>query len=98
MQADDTDIDGPVPKPRAITVLGLFVAVSGMVSYLIAYAFTDALVKAEYFTPWQPGKDPRPMRFLIGFGSLMGFFTSLLALFRFMSARHLRRIERMEED
>ena len=78
----------PVPqKPRAVTVIGCFVAAAALISYLAAYAFTDALVKAEFFARWQPGDDPRPRRFLIGFAALFALFCTLAGLMRIIGRK-----------
>jgi len=80
-------------KPRPIVVIGLFVAASALISYLAAYAFTDALVKAEFFSPWAPGHDPRPRRFLIGFTSLSAAFGCFAAVMRMIGRNHHDRDE-----
>lgn len=98
MQADPMDLDPPTDKPRAVTVIGMFIAAAAMISYLFAYAFTDALVKAEFLSPWTPGDDPRPRRFGIGFGVLLGTFSLIGGFMRFLGGRHLRSIDRMEEE
>lgn len=87
------DLAPEATKPRAITVIGLFIAAAALISYLVTYAFTDALVKAEFFTQWQPGHDPRPKRFIIGFAGLCGLFSSLAGFMRLIGRNHQDRDE-----
>lgn len=86
----DSPDDSALPvlkKPRGITVIGCFVAAAGMISYLAAYALTDALVKVEFLTNWQPGQDPRPRRFMIGFIGLVALFTTVAGLLRILGRK-----------
>lgn len=88
---DDSVVPAPA-KPRTITVLGLFVAAAGLISYLATYAFTEALVKAEFLARWSPDHDPRPKRFLAGFLLLMTLFGGATASLRLLGR------QKTEED
>jgi hypothetical protein len=93
----DADAEsGPSPevaRPRTITVLGVLVAAALLLSYLGAYAFTNAMVSAELIKPWDAANDPRPKWLLAGFAGLMTVFVLLGAAFRFASRRQLQSID-----
>jgi hypothetical protein len=95
-QEETLDNLDPQP-PRTLTVVGLLIAAALIMSYLWAYAVTNALVAAEFVTRWQPGHDPRPMRMCVGFVALMCVFTVAAVFARWMSKRQLRRIDEMEQ-
>lgn len=65
-------------------VLGLFTAAAGLISYLATYAFTEALVKAEFLANWSPDHDPRPRRFFISFTLLISLFGAVTGLLRLL--------------
>lgn len=93
------DLNPPAPaKPRLLAVAGLFVAAAGLISYLVAYACTDALVKAEFLSHWQPGHDPRPKRFFIGFGVVLSLFTSAAGLMRVLGRNGAKENDIDESD
>jgi hypothetical protein len=81
-----------------MTVVVMLVAAALIMSYLGAYALTNALVAAEVVTRWPPGCDPRPMRMCISFIAMMSIFTLIAAIAQFMSRRQLKRIDEMEQD
>lgn len=85
-------------RPRTLTVLGLLVGSAAIISYLAAYALTNALVAADFLSRWQPGHDPRPRRMLIGFTALLAVFGSIAGLVRWTSRRQLRSIDEMEHE
>lgn len=91
------DADNPV-RPRTLTVLGLLVTAALVLSYLVAYALTDALRAADVLPHWTPGHDPRPRWLLIGFGTVMTVFLATGVAFRMLSQRQLRRIDAMADD
>ena len=59
------------PRPKTLTVVSMLIAAALILSYLMAYAVTNALVATEVVSRWQPGHDPRPMRMCLGFIVLM---------------------------
>ena len=96
--AEETMQDPLNPSPpRTFTVVGMLVGVALVMSYLIAYALTNALVAAEVVARWQPGHDPRPMRMCIGFVAMMIVFTLVASGAQWLSRRQLKRIDEMEE-
>jgi hypothetical protein len=88
----------PPERPRTTTVLALLSVVAAVLSYLGSYALINALVAAEVLKPWSRGHDPRPKWFIIGFVVLVSLFIGIGAAFRYISARHLRQIEAMEQE
>src|SRR5438552_2230069 len=56
--------------PRTTTVVCMLVAAALILSYLWAYAVTNALIAAEVISRWPPGSDPRPLRMCVGFITL----------------------------
>ena len=44
--------------PRTTTVVCMLVAAALILSYLWAYAVTNALIAAEVISRWPPGSDP----------------------------------------
>jgi hypothetical protein len=89
----------PAPsRPKTATVLGLLAVAAAVLSYLGAYAMPKALVAAEVLKPWPANQDPRPAWFAVGFVVLIVLFCLIGFLARLSSARHLRQIERMEQE
>ena len=87
-----------VRRPNSLMVLALFMTVAMVLSWLFAYALSDALVSAELLTPWTAGSDPRP-RWLLGcFAGLMTIFGAFAAMARHLSRRQLRRINAMTDE
>ena len=84
--------------PRTMTVVLLLIAAALIVSYLCAYALTNALVSAELMNRWPPGRDPRPVRMCIGFVVMMTVFTVGAGYAQWISRRQLKRIDEMEQD
>jgi hypothetical protein len=80
-----------------MTVVGLLIAAALIISYLLAYALTNALVAADVITRWAPGHDPRPMRMCIGFVALMILFTAGAGIAQWMSRNQLKQIDEMEQ-
>jgi hypothetical protein len=87
----------PPQRPRTATVLGLLVGAAAILSYLGAYAMTNALVAAEVLKPWPREQDPRLRWFLVGFVVLVSLFAAIGAVFRFFGSRHLKQIDEMEQ-
>src|SRR5437667_11647108 len=85
-------------RPRTTSVVALLAGAALIFSYLVSYALTNALVAANLMQRWAPGQDPRPRRMLIGFSALMIGFMLVGAIARFLSKRHLARIDQMEEE
>src|SRR5262245_3631098 len=87
----------PAQRPRTITVVGLLVVTAATLSYLGAYAMTNALVAADLLKAWPKDNDPRPKWFLFGFVMLVTLFAGIGAMFRFFSSRHLKKIDEMDQ-
>ena len=85
------------PRPKTLTVVGMLIAAALILSYLMAYAVTNALVAAEVVSRWPPGSDPRPLRMCLGFIALMTGFTLAASIAQWMSRRQLKRIDEMEQ-
>lgn len=98
MQELEFETAPPPQRPSTITVISLLVVLAAVLSYLCSYAMANALVKAEVFKPWPHDHDPRPTWFIVGFLVLISLFTGVGAAVRFVSARHMKQIEEMEED
>ena len=79
--------------PVWITVLGVLVGASLVLSYLGAYAFTNAMLSAELIKPWAEGHDPRPKYLLFGFAGLMTSFILIAGVFRVLSRRQFASID-----
>lgn len=91
--------DAPPPRaPRLIVVLLMLVGAAATFSYLMAYAVPDALMAADMLGRWPEGADPRPRRFGLTFGCVMGASLLLGAVARFMTGRQLRRIDAMSDE
>jgi len=84
-------------RPRTATVIGLIAAATLVASYLVAYAFTSALVVAEIISPIAPGYDPRPKLFFVTFACLGSAVAVLLVVFRWLSERQMQKIDEMNE-
>jgi hypothetical protein len=93
----ESEFDPLEHPPRTMTVVCLLVAAAVIVSYLWAYALTNALVSADLMSRWQPGQDPRPMRMCVTFVTTMTVFTFVAGVAQWMSRRQLRRIDEMEQ-
>ncbi len=98
MQMIEQDISaGELPRPKMLSILAMLMAAAGVFSWLIAYAFFDALVAAELISR-SGATDPRP-RWLIGiFSTLMIGFAMVSLLLRCSSRRHLARIDQIGEE
>lgn len=98
MELSNDDIIAEPPRPKTLTVLATLMGVALLVSWLVAYAFFDALVAAELVARSTGSSDPRP-RWLLGvFTGLMSLFGLVALLLRGLSGRQLRRIDEMSED
>jgi hypothetical protein len=94
----ETELAGPPPRPRTVTVLGLLAGVALVFSYLAAYAISDALVSADVMRPWSPNADPRPRWMATGFVLCMVTFVCFAVVARFLSRQQLRQIDAMGDD
>jgi hypothetical protein len=83
-------------RPKTVAVLGVLVVAAALFSYLGAYCATGVLVQNDVLRAWAPGSDPRPRWMLFGFAGLLALFSTAAVLFRFASARQLKRIDEME--
>lgn len=90
--------DGPIRKThRTMTVLLSVAAFALITSYLAVYAASNALIAADVIRAWPTDADPRPTWFLNGFLGLFALFALTGAMFRWVSNRHLRRIDAAAE-
>ena len=97
MDAVNTDsFDGP--RASTVQVLGLLVMTAFALSYLGAYAFTNALLQADILQQWAPGSDPRPRLLATCFVTLLAVFGMLGCVFRLMSSRELRSIDALANE
>ena len=92
----NTSFDGP--RASTVQVLGLLVATAFALSYLGAYAFTNALLQADILQQWSPGSDPRPRLLATLFVTVLGVFGAIGCLFRLMSSRELRSIDALANE
>ncbi len=85
------------PRASTVQVLGLLVSTAFALSYLGAYAFTNALLDAGMLQPWG-SPDPRPRWLALCFVTLLAVFGSAGIFFRLMSSRQLRSIDALAEE
>jgi hypothetical protein len=85
-------------RPKTVTVLGVLITAAAMISYLVAYAASDALVDANVLPRWSDGNDPRPRWLAVTFATLMTGSLIIAMCARWISQRQLRSIEQMERD
>jgi H+/Cl- antiporter ClcA len=83
----------PIAQPRTTTVITLLTIAAVTFSYLIAYAMTSALLKAEILKPWPHDHDPRPKWFAMIFLILTGIFLTIGLIARFATRRQLNQID-----
>ena len=76
-----------------MTVLGLLVLAAAALSYLGAFAMTDALAKANMIAPISRHPDPRYRWMLYGFAALLVLFTAIGGVMRYFSRRQLGDID-----
>jgi hypothetical protein len=95
LETEETDRPS---RPNTLVVLGLLVLAAMILSYLVAYAVINALVAAEVMPPWQGQQDPRPRLFIGSFVALMSLFAFVGGAAKFLSSRHLRRIDAIGQD
>jgi hypothetical protein len=88
----------PPSRPSTLTVVGLLSLAAATLSYLASYAIANAMVAADLLKAWPRDHDPRPRWFILGFGVLISVFLLAAAAARQSTARHLKRIEAMEEE
>lgn len=93
---ETNSFDGP--RASTVQVLGLLVMTAFALSYLGAYAFTNALLDADILQQWAPGSDPRPRLLAVCFMSLLALFGVLGFLFRIVSSRQLRSIDALADE
>jgi uncharacterized BrkB/YihY/UPF0761 family membrane protein len=87
----------PPPPPRTAIVLVVLALVALVISWIGAYAVTNALVAADVLAPWSPGDDPRPHRMGILFICLLALLAAAALMFRWVSARQLRRLDALAD-
>lgn len=99
---DPMDVDNlaPRPRPRTWTVLGCLALATLVISYLGAYAFSDALVRAELLPAFTRENDPRPLWMLGAWTVLTAAPLGVAAVFRLLAQREMRRLggDDAEED
>jgi hypothetical protein len=84
------------PRAKTATVVSLLLGAALTLSYLAAYAVTNALVAADVISPWPRDRDPRPRWMGVGFFALLVLFSAIGAGMRLMSRRQLHKIDEME--
>ena len=84
------------PRPKTATVVSLLVGAALILSYLAAYAVTNALVAADVISPWPRDRDPRPRWMGVGFFALITAFAVVGAAARMLSRRQLHKIDEMD--
>jgi hypothetical protein len=84
-------------KPRTLTVLTTLAGVALLVSWIWAYALTNALIGAEVIPPWPADYDPRLQWMLRSFLGMTAGLIVLAGVVRFLSSRQLRKIDAMAE-
>lgn len=95
------DEDEPLvgrPPPHTWVVLALLAAAALLVSWLVAFGLSGALIKAQLLTPFGQDHDPRSLWFVELFLGLLASFILLGGLFRWLSRRQLARIDQMLEE
>jgi uncharacterized BrkB/YihY/UPF0761 family membrane protein len=97
MDLTSFDNEAPHQAPRTTTVLVFLAAFAIMTSWLVVYAATNALVSANIISAWPPDADPRPRWMLNAFGGFFAAYAVIAMLFRWLSARQLRRIDAMAD-
>ncbi len=86
------------PRASTVQVLGLLVSTAFALSYLGAYAFTNALLDAGMLQPWGSGPDPRPRWMALTFVTLLALFGTAGFFCRVMSSRQLRSIDALADE
>jgi hypothetical protein len=84
------------PRPKTATVVALLVGAALILSYLAAYAVTNALVAADVMTAWPRDRDPRPRWMGVGFFALITVFSTIGVVTRALSRRQMHKIDEME--
>jgi len=85
------------PRPSTVTVLGFLVTTAFVLSYLCAYALTNALLARDVLRHWAPGADPRPRWLALIFVSLLAVFGVAGWLIRCASSKQLRSIDALAD-
>jgi len=83
--------------PRTSTVLVFLAAFAVIVSWLVVYAVTNALIAADLMAPWPADADPRRQWMLKGFVGMFAVFSVVGTIFRWISNRQLRRIDQIAD-
>ena len=86
------------PRAKTATVVSLLLGAALTLSYLAAYAVTNALVTADVMSPWPRDRDPRPRWMGVGFFALITAFAVIGAVVRVMSRRQLHQIDEMDTN
>jgi hypothetical protein len=89
---------GPDARPRTATVLVWFTVAAVIVSYLCAYALTNALVASELIQRWPRDHDPRPKWMLVAFTGLWSLFAAACTGMRWISRRQLLGIDAITRE
>src|SRR5438067_4873707 len=96
VKTEKLQLDDAPPRqrgPRTVTVLGLLVVAAAAISYLGAFAMTDALAKANMIAPVSRHPDPRFKWMLIAFVALLVLFSAVGGVMRYFSRRQLGDID-----
>lgn len=84
-------------QPRLWTVLVFLAAFALLLSWIAVYAIPNALIAADLLAPFPADSDSRPAWMLKAFAALAALFILLAAVFHWLSARQLRRIDEMAD-
>jgi hypothetical protein len=95
---EDDVLPAPPARPKTAVVVGLLAGAALIFSFLAAYCGVNALVAADVMTRWQPGHDPRPRLLIVFAIVLMGLFSGVGVLARWLSGKQLSSIDAMEND
>ncbi|HEY1685416.1 MAG TPA: hypothetical protein VGG19_11680 [Tepidisphaeraceae bacterium] len=81
-----------------LAVVILLLLAAGVFSYLWAYALSDALVAGHLMSPLESGTDPRPQQMQLAFEVILGVLAFITISLKWLSYRHLRRIDAMNRE
>jgi hypothetical protein len=98
MDAFNQDSSVDFPRASTVQVLGLLCATAFALSYLGAYAFTNALLANDIVQQWAPGADPRPRLLGLLFVAFLAVFGTMGFIFRLLGRRELRSIDALANE
>lgn len=83
---------------KTVGVLLLLIVAAAILSYLWAYALSDALIAGHLMTADDAGVDARPAQMREAFFVITSILTVSAGFLKWISARHLRRIDAMNRE